>query len=86
MFDIHGVFLYTGNMNLSFDINIFVSTKQSYRLELTENYEGHKYHIVVYDYSTTPAEHIDTQGFDNEKEVFNYIRSFECKHELDKYN
>ena len=63
------------------DIDIFVSTKQSYRLELTENYEGHKYHIVVFDYSTTPDEHIDTQGFDNEKEVFNYIRSFECKHE-----
>mgnify|MGYP003129358304 CR=1 FL=1 len=59
---------------LSFDIDLFVSTKQSYRIELTENYEGDKYHCVVYDYSTTPDTHVDTQGFENEKQVFDFIR------------
>jgi hypothetical protein len=37
--------------NLSFDINVFVSSKELYRVEVTENYESDKFHCVVFDSS-----------------------------------
>ena len=40
--------------NLSFDINVFVSSKELYRVEVTENYEGDKFHCVVFDSSVLP--------------------------------
>mgnify|MGYP001213646235 CR=1 FL=1 len=60
--------------NLSFDINVFVSSKQLYRIEVTENYEGDKFHCVVFDSSVLKEEHIETQGFETEKEVFEFVR------------
>tara|TARA_X000001388_G_scaffold41442_1_gene29172 strand:- start:215 stop:421 length:207 start_codon:yes stop_codon:yes gene_type:complete len=60
--------------NLSFDINVFVSSKELYRVEVTEDYEGDRYHCVVFDSSVLQEEHIDTKGFETEKQVFDFIR------------
>jgi hypothetical protein len=63
--------------NLSFDINVFVSSKQLYRIEVTENYESDKFHCVVFDSSILQEEHIDTKGFETEKEVFEFVRGLQ---------
>ena len=61
--------------NLSFDINVFVSSKELYRVEVTENYEGDKFHCVVFDSSVLQEEHLETHGFETEKKVFDFIRA-----------
>tara|TARA_R100000908_G_C3689989_1_gene104805 strand:- start:421 stop:630 length:210 start_codon:yes stop_codon:yes gene_type:complete len=60
--------------NLSFDINVFVSSKELYRVEVTENYEDDKFHCVVFDSSVLEEEHLETHGFETEKQVFDFIR------------
>ena len=57
------VYLYTG------------SSEKSYHIEITENYEGDKFHVVIFDgKSDLPHDHLETIGLNNEKEVFDYLR------------
>ena len=56
--------------------------RHRYIAEVTEDYEGDKFHVVVFDNSydrDVPNEHYDTQGFENIEEVYNYIKNLQNK-------
>ena len=53
--------------NLGFDIHI----PNFGIIELTENYEGDKYHIAVFNMEN---DYIETVGLNTEIEVFNFLR------------
>jgi len=59
-------------MDLSFDINIGHLV-----LEVTENNEGDKWHVVLFDNSHTPPEHLDTVGLETAQQILDYIRKVE---------
>ena len=59
-------------MGLAFEINI-----GHLSLEVTENYEGDKWHVVLFDNRHTPPTHEDTQGLNSPAEIFEYIRKEE---------
>tara|TARA_R110000851_G_scaffold321049_1_gene486225 strand:- start:51 stop:293 length:243 start_codon:yes stop_codon:yes gene_type:complete len=65
--------------NLSFDINLTNKENQMYRIEITENYENDKFHVVVFetDDSPYPDEHYTTLGFKTEKQVFVYLKQLQ---------
>ena len=56
--------------NLAFDIH----SPHGARFEVTEDYEGDKYHVVVF----VDGEHTDTQGFNTGNELLEYIRRAGC--------
>ena len=63
--------------DLRFDIHIQSLTTPiaSYTVEVTENYEDDKYHVVVYEVmKNAPSEHMDTKGLDTAQELFEYLR------------
>ena len=67
-------------MSVSFDITIpaaCTENKLELRLEVTEEYEGDKYHVVVFEDRgpNEPGEYYETRGFDNGNELLNYIRT-----------
>jgi len=56
---------------------MFDATLQNqFRVEVTEYYEGNRYHVVVFD---NDGDHVDTRGFKTATQVFNFIR--ECSEE-----
>jgi len=56
---------------------MFDATLQNqFRVEVTEYYEGDRYHVVVFD---NDGDHVDTRGFKTATQVFNFIR--ECSAE-----
>ena len=59
-------------MGLAFEINI-----GHLSLEVTENYEGDKWHVVLFDNRHTPPTHEDTQGLNSPAEIFEYLRKVE---------
>lgn len=63
-------------MGLAFEINI-----GHLSLEVTENYEGDRWHVVLFDNRHTPPTHEDTQGLNSPAEIFEYLRKVE-----DDYN
>jgi|TARA_R100000322_G_C5324981_1_gene161589 hypothetical protein len=63
-------------MGLAF--SIFIG---DFIVEVTENYEGDKWHVVLFDNRHTPATHEDTQGLNSPAEIFKYLRKVE-----DDYN
>lgn len=64
-------------MNFTIEIITKPTGETSYSIEVTEDYEGDKWHVVVYESSTVPYEHYETIGFNTEKEVFEYIRELQ---------
>tara|TARA_R100001224_G_C3968491_1_gene131648 strand:+ start:255 stop:449 length:195 start_codon:yes stop_codon:yes gene_type:complete len=57
---------------------ITIITSNQFEIHLTENYEGDKYHVVVYEPSaSTPLPHYETIGFNTAKQVFEYIKELE---------
>tara|TARA_R110000822_G_scaffold165580_1_gene306080 strand:+ start:66 stop:284 length:219 start_codon:yes stop_codon:yes gene_type:complete len=65
------------NMN-NLDLNIFNSNyDQEYSIEITENYEDDKFHVVVFETDQTPNEHYETKGFDTEKQVYDYLKQLQ---------
>ena len=61
-------------MNFTIDISTYPTGQYHYEIDITENYEGDKWHVVVYKKDTLPYEHYETVGLNNEKEVFDYLR------------
>ena len=64
-------------MNFTIDIITIPTGESYYSIEVTENSEGDKFHLVVYETNTVPYEHYETIGFNTEKEVFDYIRELQ---------
>lgn len=64
-------------MNFTIEIITKPTGETSYSIEVTEDYEGDKWRVVVYESSTVPYEHYETIGFNTEKEVFEYIRELQ---------
>ena len=64
-------------MNFTIEIITKPTGETSYSIEVTEDCEGDKWHVVVYESSTVPYEHYETIGFNTEKEVFEYIRELQ---------
>jgi hypothetical protein len=67
-------------MSICFDVTIpaaCTENKLELRLEVTEEYEGDKYHVVVFEDRgpNEPGEYYETCGFDNGNELLNYIRT-----------
>ncbi len=67
-------------MSVSFDITIpaaCTENKLELRLEVTEQYEADKYHVVVFEDRgpNEPGEYYETRGFDSGNELLNYIRT-----------
>ena len=63
-------------LSLAMDVYLYTgSSEKSYIVEITEDYEGDKFHVVTYDAkSPLPHDHWETIGLDNEKDVFDYLR------------
>ena len=61
-------------MTSSFDIKI-----NNLSVEITEDYEGDKYHVVVFDTSQTPPTHEDTRGLESLDDVFKYLKELKWK-------
>jgi len=60
------------------DLKIFNSNHQEeYKVEITENYESDRFHVVVYETDQTPNEHYETKGFDTEKQVYDYLKQLQ---------
>ena len=66
-------------MNFTIEIITKPTGETSYSIEVTEDYEGDKWHVVVYESNTLPYEHYETIGFNTEKEVFEYIRELQSQ-------
>ena len=63
------------NMNL--DLYLKDTDNNEYKIEITENYENDKFHVVVFETDQTPNEHYETVGFDTEKQVYNYLQKLQ---------
>jgi hypothetical protein len=63
------------NMNL--DLYLKDTDNNEYKIEITENYENDKFHVVVFETDQTPNEHYETLGFDTEKQVYNYLQKLQ---------
>tara|TARA_R110000787_G_scaffold40996_1_gene101449 strand:- start:291 stop:524 length:234 start_codon:yes stop_codon:yes gene_type:complete len=63
------------NMNL--DLYLKDTDNNEFKIEITENYENDKFHVVVFETDQTPNEHYETVGFDTEKQVFNYLQKLQ---------
>ena len=68
----------------------FSSDETNYKAEVTEDYEGDKFHVVVFetehlnsdkvlDQLRVQYDHYDTQGFDSIEKVYDYIKSIASK-------
>ena len=58
--------------NLAFDIQLpLTKDKEKIRLEVTEDYEDDKFHVVVF----IDGEHWDTVGLNTGNELLEYIRN-----------
>ena len=64
-------------MNLTINLTTEPTGQYHYEIDITENYEGDKWHVVVYEKDTLPYEHYETKGFNSEKEIFDYIRKLQ---------
>ena len=67
-----------------FDCEIVIENEYSrYHIDLTENYEGYKYYLAVYEkfFNKDPMEHFESVGFETEKQVFDYIRKIKKEYE-----
>lgn len=65
-------------MSISFDVfipAIHTENNLPLLLQVTEDYEGDKYHVVVMEES----EHYDTLGFDTGDQLLKYIRELSPK-------
>lgn len=59
--------------NLCFDVQLpLTKNKEKIRVEVTEDYEGDKFHVVVF----IEGEHWDTVGLNNGNEFFKYLTTF----------
>jgi hypothetical protein len=59
--------------NLCFDVQLpLTKNKEKIRLEVTEDYEDDKFHVVVF----IDGEHWDTVGLHNGNEFFKYLSTF----------
>ena len=61
-----------------------IETKEliEYYVEITENCEDDKFHVVVYEvYSDQSSDHYSTLGFPNEKEVYNFLKVLKFQNE-----
>ena len=63
------------NMNL--DLYLKDTDNNEYKIEITENYENDKFHVVVFETDQTPNEHYETLGFNTEKQVYNYLQKLQ---------
>ena len=63
------------NMNL--DLYLKDTDNNEYKIEITENYENDKFHVVVFETDQTPNEHYETLGFDTEKQVYSYLQKLQ---------
>lgn len=57
---------------LCFDIDLRLSDDENVRLEVTENYEGDKYHVVVF----IDGDHWNTVGLNSGNELLKYMSTF----------
>ena len=59
--------------HLAFDVTL----PNGMTIQMTEDYEGDKYHVVVFLAATDcqPAEHYDTRGLKTPTEFFEYLRA-----------
>ena len=64
-------------MNLTINLTTEPTGQYHYEIDITENYEGDKWHVVVYEKDTLPYEHYETIGFNSEKKIFDYIRKLQ---------
>ena len=67
-------------MNFDIELNS-QETSDVYQIQVTENYEGGKWHVVVFEVNQRMESdldlefnHFDTRGFDTPNEVFEYLR------------
>lgn len=49
----------------------------NYHVEITKDYEGSKWHVVVFEETDFPYEHCDTQGFETKRQVKDYLKNLE---------
>ena len=64
-------------MNFTIDITTIPTGETSFTVEITEDCEGDKWHVVVYESNTVPYEHYETIGFNTEKEIFDYLKELQ---------
>ena len=63
--------------HLSFDIDLHSKQGRIFRIEVTENYEGDKYHIVVFEKDENSFDHLETISGNDEKHFFQILKQIE---------
>ncbi len=63
-------------MKFYIQINNF-SKNVFWEIEITENYEGDKWHAEIMEIDGTDYHYSGSKGFDTEKQVFDYMRELE---------
>jgi|TARA_R110000796_G_scaffold81551_1_gene179569 hypothetical protein len=66
-----------GKVYFNLDLNLRDLDNKEYLIEITENYEDDKFHVVVFETEQTPNEHYATLGFDTEKQVYDYLKKLQ---------
>tara|TARA_R100000234_G_scaffold115706_1_gene91971 strand:- start:404 stop:625 length:222 start_codon:yes stop_codon:yes gene_type:complete len=66
-------------MERNFDMYLYGprSEGENYNIQVTENYEGDRYHVVIFESKDgyyPPSEHFDTKGFDDEESLFAFLK------------
>ena len=67
-------------MSISFDMFLYGprSEGENYTVQVTEDYEGDKYHVVIFEQDSwtpnAPSKHFDTKGFDDEASLFAFLK------------
>ena len=65
-------------MSLSFDMHLYSprAEGENYTVQVTEDYEGDKYHVVIFEQDswTRQSEHSDTKGFNDEESLFAFLK------------
>ena len=65
-------------MSRSFDMHLYSprAEGENYTVQVTEDYEGDKYHVVIFEQDpwTRQSEHFDTKGFDDEESLFAFLK------------
>ncbi|HCQ77196.1 MAG TPA: hypothetical protein DIV44_10345 [Leeuwenhoekiella sp.] len=72
-------------MNFTIFINSYPTLEYQFEIDVTENYEGDKWHVVVFevidDKNLTPPEHYETVGLDTWGQLQKYLRDLRNKTE-----
>ena len=68
-------------MNFTIFINSYPTLEYRFEIDVTENYEGDKWHVVVFEKEGTTYTHYETVGLDTWGQLQKYLKDLQDKAE-----